>query len=148
MNSLSLVSVAFQRPETKNEPFQIIDRNLTADIRVDEFDGIPLLDSDLGVFLGKDEPPVMLDDQISIIFLEMMDQRKKGRKSGDGFLMAVDDDFHSVIHIVSDLSSEYLFQISAQNQIWGSLYICHILSNLLFWAIKGCFSNADISDGI
>ncbi len=50
----------------------------TSEVRIDELDPVPIADADFTIFLGIDKPPIMLDDQMAVIFAE------KGNQGGNG----------------------------------------------------------------
>jgi hypothetical protein len=50
----------------------------TSEVRIDEFDPVPIADGDFTIFLGIDKPPIVLDDQMAVIFAE------KGNQGGNG----------------------------------------------------------------
>lgn len=83
--------------------YREIGRTSASEIRVDEFDDIPVLDDSFGVIPGVDETAVAFDDQIPVVFLEEVDQGGKSRGCRDGFPVAVDNDFDGAVHIVNVL---------------------------------------------
>ena len=50
----------------------------TSEVRIDELDPVPIAEAHFTIFLGIDKPPIVLDDQMAVIFAE------KGNQGGNG----------------------------------------------------------------